>query len=216
MEFVSINHMVLRPAKESRGTDAGSKPSSKTPSPKDVNKIKKNSPDINSGINQNDTNETDSPPVVIPAKDLKRIGDWGEGFVYMKLKHLYQSKYSACVLTETEDGFLLKKEDELGLSFTLHVIWHNRTTESGKSKDLTIIKNGIKRCIEVKTTQSNKASELRLTRSECDKMRKFGNRYRIFRVYGAGTRQAKILKIKDPAKKIDDGQLKFMAISYKL
>jgi len=142
---------------------------------------------------------------VMISDDVKsKIGKAGEEIVFLKLRYDYIKKYGTCEqynFSETELGFIIAcvyKNEKI----QLEVIWHNKNGEQGKSKDFTIIKNGIKRIIEVKSTPSATKDIIDISGEEVNKMHKYKERYRLFRVYQVGTKCPRIEKIKNPSDKL--------------
>jgi hypothetical protein len=148
-------------------------------------------------------------------EDNNKTGRRGEEIVYLKLKSEYQQKYPNCKLIDSSEGFTLEGSDNKLEPLSLTVIWHNKNGEMGRSYDITIIKNGQRRHIEVKTTTSDTKDIIHITQKELEKMGKYNTNYRIFRVYDP-YKNPQITKIKDPAKKIESGEIKIIGYEAKL
>jgi hypothetical protein len=136
-------------------------------------------------------------------------GRQGEEIVYCKLKFHYLKKYPQCVFNETEKGFTLIGKNEENNTFSLEVKWYNKVKESGNSADFEIIKNGVSRFVEVKSTYQLSHMILRITKNEWNLMRMQGEYYRFFCVYGVDKQfnNIKIIKLKDPWKHLMTGAL---------
>lgn len=135
----------------------------------------------------------------------KDIGRWGEEFVFNFLKQHYRSKYPECTFTETELGFTLTKSpDELKLK----VNWMNRTKESNEPYDITITENESEITIEVKATLREENTEFSMSHKEYDLMKKLQDKYQLILVLGAGKANPRLFKIENPAKFLENGDLK--------
>ncbi len=138
--------------------------------------------------------------------DNQQVGVEGEKFVYQMLKKHYQEKYPYCKFSETAEGFHLKGTHNKN-PLDLHVIWHNKQTESGDSKDFSIIKNGQERIVEVKSSKVKKSSFF-VSDNEYALAKQYGHRFRFFHVQNVANPDAIALtKIKDPIAQIETGQL---------
>lgn len=147
------------------------------------------------------------------------IGQWGEKFVYFKLKSDYEEKYKNPANYENFSAKEIEVESQSGAidkqytiscvnqktkeKITLTLNWHNYAKESYKSRDLTIYKSvGEKplreRVIEVKSTESATPWNAKFSKKEIEEMQQYRDRYRIFRVYNARKNSARIEKLKNP------------------
>ena len=162
----------------------------------------------------------DSQPITNAAKE--KIGFQGEELVYGKLKLDYcKKKYPACQLTETTLGFSLIGKDQQGNDLNLEVIWYNKnatplTGYSQRNKDLVIIKNGVKRIIEVKSTLSPDKDTFDISHREFMAAKKYAEKYRIFRVFNTGSISPRIEIIKNPAEKIQSQCIEVLSYKIKL
>ena len=142
-------------------------------------------------------------------RDAAKIGRWGEETVFRVLKQHYCNKYK-CAIIDTEHGFRLESsllDKRTQKPIRLEVIWLNKYGESGSSTDFKIIKNGRVRYIDVKTTRAGNQTELFISGNEWALMMESNERYRLFRVYNAGQPSAQIVKLKNPAESIRNGNL---------
>ena len=155
----------------------------------------------------------------------QKIGRLGENIVYHKLIHHYKQKYPNCTFDETTQGFKLSgkhinKRTKMVEPLELEVIWYNKglpaNQDLGGGKDITIKKNGNTRHIEVKATPSDKKGIFKLTANEWSIMQEFTNQYRIFRVYGVGTKEVSIKTIKNPADAIQTGNIEVKSYELKI
>lgn len=110
--------------------------------------------------------------------------------------------------------YSLRGKNKHDIDVSLQLIWPNKNGESGEHYDFKIIRRHFvphgkkdERYIDVKATTARANTDFFVSAPEWQVMFKFGNRYRIFRVYRTGTAEAEIRKIKDPAKLIKAGDL---------
>ncbi len=158
----------------------------------------------------------DDEEYILTQSQRSKIGRLGEKIVYDTLMQHYQKKYSDCLCSDTKQGFKIeghyinKKTRKLE-TLVLEVIWYNKglpvEQDAGEDKDFTIIKNGNIRHVEVKATPSPTKDTFRITHREWAVLRGFTTQYRIFRVFNVGKNNPSILKIKNPAKEIDEGNI---------
>jgi hypothetical protein len=131
-------------------------------------------------------------------KELKDIGKWGEKFVYNYLKKQFQNE------DDTE------------------IIWLNEKEEAGKGYDFSIVSHGKDiEYIEVKTKIDSEPQLFEITGTQWEFARKLyneneGDKYKIYVVSNAGTKNAKIKIIKNPAKLWKDGKLYAHPIHFRL
>ncbi len=147
---------------------------------------------------------TPSPAENLSRKTREEIGRWGEEYALKCIKEALVERYSDASLVDTGQGFRLERNG----SVIVEVIWENKNGESGKPYDIKIIENGDKTFVEVKSTSSTTKGTFQLSENEWSFMKEKGDRYYIYRVYGAGSRSPKARKIQNPMKLIQKGKLK--------
>ncbi len=147
---------------------------------------------------------TASPAENLSRKTREEIGRWGEEYALRCIKEALVERYSAASLVDTGQGFRLERNG----SVIVEVIWENKNGESGKPYDIKIIENGDETFVEVKSTSSATGGTFQLSENEWSFMKEKGDRYYIYRVYGAGSRSPKARKIQNPMKLIQKGELK--------
>lgn len=186
---------------------------------------KKNSPDSSTHLHDPIHFGKEDDEVGLTQEERSRIGRLAEQIVYQKLMQHYKSKYVRCVFQETQQGFKLvgertNKATLIVESIDLEVIWYNKglplDQDRGESKDFTIKKNGMTRHVEVKGTPSTKKGVFKISAREWDVMHEYANRYRLFRVFGVGSKMPRIRKIKNPAEAIRQGEIEVKSYELKI
>ena len=124
------------------------------------------------------------------------IGRWGEEYAFRCIKEELKNKHPDASLKDTEQGFRLEKNGNV----VVEVIWLNKYGESEQHYDIKIIENGNEIFIEVKSTKEYEKAWFQVSKDQWRLMKEKGDKFYIYRVYGAGTEKAKIEKIYNPAK----------------
>ena len=102
------------------------------------------------------------------------------------------------------------------------IIWLNEKEEAGKGYDFSIVSHGKDiEYIEVKTKIDSEPQLFEITGTQWEFARKLyneneGDKYKIYVVSNAGTKNAKIKIIKNPAKLWKDGKLYAHPIHFRL
>ncbi|MCP4368151.1 MAG: DUF3883 domain-containing protein [Deltaproteobacteria bacterium] len=168
--------------------------------------------------NPNEIDEPDDPDPEPdppdPPKPLKDIGKWGEQYVFKALKRRLGGGAS---IVETDYGCrVLNNQAEL------EIYWLNIKKDVGKGYDFVIKQDGEEiEYIEVKTTTEEVETLVRITGTQWEFARKLfnngkGDKYFIYRVFSAGKSNAKIRKLKNPAKLWRDGKLYAHPVHFRL
>lgn len=186
------------------------------------------SDDDNNASQPNQHSKPKNPRKEMSQAEKTAIGGWGETAVFVELISKYKTKiekgqgrFAGCILEETPKGFKITK----GQLTLLECTWNNKKgmgnnldyEESEQHYDFKIVKSHGKDglplitnrtlIIEVKSTKENRASIAHLKIKEIEEMRKAGDRYRLYRLYGAGNQDSyKIKKIKPHQLPIKDDQ----------
>jgi len=155
---------------------------------------------------------TTSPTDILSRKTREDIGRWGEEYTLKCIKHELMKKYPDAIVLDTKRGFRLERSSNV----VIEVIWENRKCESGKPYDIKIIENEEETFIEVKATPSTTKETFQLSENEWSFMQEKGDRYWIYRVYGAGGKKPKVVKIQNPASYIKEGKLKVKRVTLEL
>ena len=146
-------------------------------------------------------------------EDKKNIGRWGEEYAIIYIKSELEKIHPNIPLIDTKEGFKLKKDDDT----IAEVIWFNKEKEGNKSPDIILIKkNEDKIFIEVKSTIELEKDWFFVTKFQWDFIKEKGDKFYIYRVYGAGTNKARLEKIHNPAKLWKDGYIYADPINIKI
>lgn len=163
----------------------------------------------NDGEKDNSDDESDGIP-------KKKIGDWGEKYVFMDLKNKRFFKLNN--YQDTELGFSGKDQ----LNNIIEVRWLNRNNDIGKGYDFVILENDVEtEYIEVKTTTKPGKTLHRITGTQWEFARKLflagdGEKYKIYVVKNAFSHDAECKFISNPIKHWVDGKLYAQAINFRL
>ncbi|RLI79420.1 hypothetical protein DRP05_03950 [Archaeoglobales archaeon] len=120
-------------------------------------------------------------------------------------------KYSSIIL-ETDQGFKLQKNGNI----VVEIIWLNKNGESGEHYDIKVIENGEEIFIEVKSTKEYGKAWFTMSKDQWKLMKEKGDKFYIYRVYGAGTEEVKLEKIPNPAKLWREGFIEAYPIGIEL
>jgi len=149
----------------------------------------------------------------------KAIGRWGEKYaVYAIMKEKIEEYFNIKVanntfedmpkdynnvIEETNEGYKLEKDGNV----IVEVIWLNKNGESRQYYDIKITKNGDEIFIEVKSTKEYEKAWFQVSKDQWRLMKEKEDKFYIYRVYGAGTKNAKIKKIPNPANLWKEGHI---------
>jgi len=152
------------------------------------------------------------PHKTLGKKAKEDIGRWGEEYAFLCIKNELVKKYSNASLVDTEQGFRLEKDG----STIVEVIWLNKKEESRKHYDIKITEDEEEIFIEVKSTKELGKAWFQVSKDQWRLMEEKGDKFYIYRVYGAGTEEAKIEKISNPAKLWKEGHIDAYPIGIEL
>jgi hypothetical protein len=136
-------------------------------------------------------------------KDKEKIGRWGERYALKCLKEILSAKYRGGKMEETSDGFTIRLDERL----IVEVHWLNATDDKGEGYDIVKVENDTEEYIEVKSTKTDTKDWFEVSGKQWELMKQEGDKFHIYRVYNAGTKDAKLFDIRDPYKKWLEGQL---------
>jgi hypothetical protein len=131
----------------------------------------------------------------------KAIGRWGEGYVLKCLKEKKSKEYPYAEAVDTRTGFALKK----GGKIIVEVVWLNKYYDRGIGHDIELIENETKSYIEVKSTKTEEKEWFDVSKDQWKLMQNNGDKFWIYRVYGAGTKDPRVVEICNPAKLWQEG-----------
>ncbi|MCW7081006.1 MAG: DUF3883 domain-containing protein, partial [Candidatus Methanospirare jalkutatii] len=151
-------------------------------------------------------------------KAKEAIGRWGEEYaVYAIIKEKLEEyfnikignntfkdmlKHYDNIIKETNEGYKLEKDGRV----IVEVVWLNKNGESKQHYDIKI-KNEDEIFIEVKSTKEEEKTLFQVSKDQWRLMKEKGDKFYIYRVYGVGTKNAKIEKIHNPVKQWKDEKI---------
>ena len=164
--------------------------------------------------------EEAQPTKILSEKTRRYIGREGEKYALYcilkeKLEHYFGIKIEenttfedllgrySHIISETDQGFRLQKERNI----IVEIIWLNKNKESGQHYDIKIKEGGDEIFIEVKSTKEFEKTWFEVSKDQWRLMKEKGDKFYIYRVYGAGTKNAKLKKIPNPAKLWKEGYI---------
>jgi hypothetical protein len=136
-------------------------------------------------------------------KSKVAIGRWGEEYVLECLKRDKIREYSNARIIDTVDGFILEKNGET----LVKVTWLNKNGDQGRGCDVEFYEKGVLYYIEVKSTKTSRKDWFDVSKDQWEFMQEMEDRFFIYRVYGAGTKSPRLLKIRNPAKLWREGKI---------
>ena len=148
-------------------------------------------------------------------KSLKKIGRWGEEYVYKSLIKRYKNFEK---LEETDSGFKAYYKEE----YIFEIRWLNKSSESGVGCDFKILRNDIAvEYIEVKSKVSDKDELIEITGTQWEFARQLynegdGNNYYIYVVQNVGKGNSIIKTIQNPINLWYTGKLYAHPVCFKL
>jgi len=137
-------------------------------------------------------------------KDSKNeIGRWGEEYVLLSLREEKVKEYPDAAAKDIEEGFVLEKDGKT----LVRILWLNKYNDTGLGHDLELMENDTKYYIEVKSTKTEERDWFDISKRQWLFMHEKGDRFFIHRVYGAGTRKPRVVKVRNPAKLWLEGRI---------
>ena len=142
----------------------------------------------------------------------RKIGKWGEEFAVEKLKEKFLGKYTNCKLLETDTGFNILVNNQI----KVEVKWLNKHIDNGIGRDIEYVENGEEFFVEVKATKTDAKEIFQISRSEWQLAKDKQENYSIYRVYNAGTKQARAEEISNPYKEWLEEKLLVQSLTIKI
>lgn len=151
----------------------------------------------------NETGEDESGQDNLSAEAKKEIGRWGEEYAVKCLSNTLMAKCLDGQVDEVETGFIISITGQT----KTQVHWLNKNAERGEGFDIKVIKEDGEEYIEVKSTKTDSKDWFELSRRQWEFAQEKKERFHIFRIYNAGTKNARIVDIPNPAKLWREGNL---------
>ena len=164
-------------------------------------------PDSTSSAMGNENTENSKDRLSQEAK--RRIGRWGEEFAVEKLREKFVGKYTNCKLQEKDTGFHLSVNNQT----RVEINWLNKFEDKGIGRDIEFIENGETYFIEVKATKTDSKEIIQISRNEWQLAKEKHEKFSIFRVYNAGTNQARCEEICNPYQEWLEGRLSVQSLT---
>jgi len=146
----------------------------------------------------------------------KKIGDWGEQFIF---QYFLKNRFSDIQdIVDTDLGFSGKDKS----NNIIEVKWLNRNKDVGKGYDFVIVENDVEiEYIEVKTTIKSDRTLHKITGTQWEFARRLfkagdGEKYKIYAVKNANSHDAKIKFISNPIKLWKEGKLYAHPINFRV
>jgi lipopolysaccharide export LptBFGC system permease protein LptF len=136
-------------------------------------------------------------------EDRAAIGKWGEEYALNYLRDILSKKYHEGKVEETDNGFTIICDGKK----VVEVHWLNKIEDKGHGYDIKVIENGNEEFIEVKSTKTNDKEWFDLSNKQWQFLQEKGDKFHIYRIYNAGTDEAKLVDILNPKKLWQDGSL---------
>jgi len=146
---------------------------------------------------EDEVRDTLSPPA------KKAIGRWGEECAFVWLKRNMETKYSGDRMEDTENGFIIYRNEQK----IVEVQWLNKIDEKGEGYDIKVIENDREEYIEVKSTKTDTKDWFDMSQKQWEFLKDKEDKFHIYRIYNAGTKQPKLVDIQNPSKRWQEGEL---------
>lgn len=140
---------------------------------------------------------------VLTSEDKKNIGRWGEKYALRCLKEILKGKYPESTIEETDDGFKICIDGES----IVEVHWVNKVADRRESYDIKLTESGNEEFIEVKSTKMEDKDWFEISKAQWEFAQQKRDKFHIYRIYGAGTKNPKLVDISDPYQQWKDGNL---------
>lgn len=141
-------------------------------------------------------------------KAKKAIGRWGEEEVFCRLRKELIRAHPDARPEDNEDRFCIVMEKET----LAELLWLNKVKDTGVGHDIVLIKQGVKEYIEVKATKTDKKEWFDLSPKQWELANEHKERFHIYRVYNAGTPNARVVAVDNPRALWEQGKLRVYAV----
>lgn len=166
----------------------------------------------NSKSSPSEREKNESSKDTLSQEAKRKIGRWGEEFAIEKLREKFLGKYKNCKLQETNTGFNILVDNQI----KVEVNWLNKYEDKGIGKDIEYNENGEEYFIEVKATKTDAKEIFQISRSEWQLAKDKQENYSIYRIYNAGTNQARAEEIRNPYKEWLEEKLSVQSLTIRI
>lgn len=158
--------------------------------------------EVNTPVSEMEQQENLEEPSALSLTDKRNIGKWGEEYV---LECLVKAREGKCdeKLGNSREGFKYLRNGKIVAE--LH--WLNSQGDVRNHYDIKVIEAGSEEYIEVKSTKMEDKDWVDISRAQWEFAKQKGDRFSIYRVYGAGTKNPKLVVIKNPHMQWQSGEL---------
>jgi len=140
---------------------------------------------------------------ILSEDSKKRIGKWGEEYALRCLAEELSNEYFDGKIIDNDNGFIIEKDEKT----IIKVVWLNKDQDRGVGCDIIVIENSEEHYIEVKSTKTDDKEWFEVSKAQWGLSQEIGDKFCIYRIYGAGTKKPKLVKIYNPAKLWQEGGL---------
>ncbi len=160
------------------------------------------------------TEQSSSKRHTLSEEDKKRVGRWGEEFVFLYLKNDLLKNYEDAEVEELDDGgkVVLKYHGRI----LAEVHWLNHKEDAMKEYDIKVVREGKEKYIEVKSTAKDSKDFFEISLNQWKFAASHGSKYYIYRVYNVGTKEPKVVILENPHELWKQGILKIRANSIQI
>lgn len=149
---------------------------------------------------EKETNGLDS----LSPKDRSAIGRWGEHYAFRCLRSQMIERYSSATPLDSRGTCSISRDGER----IAEVCWVNSLRDEGEGYDIRCFERGGYEYFEVKSTETTDKEWFQLSRRQWEFAQQQGDRFHIYRVYGAGTTDPpNPVDIKNPFRLWEQGHL---------
>lgn len=158
------------------------------PQTKEEHKIR-----VTTGSGAKSRDEGDKVGDTLSPETKKAIGKRGEKEAFKCLKERLSANYREGKVEETEDGFIIRFNRKL----IVEAHWLNKIEDKGEGCDIKIIESDNEEYIEVKSTKTDTKEWFDMSQKQWEFAQEKGNKFHIYRVYNAGAKPPKVVKVVD-------------------
>ena len=139
----------------------------------------------------------------LTSEDKKNIGRWGEQYALRCLKEILKGKYPESTVDETDDGFNICIDGES----IVEVYWLNKAADRREGYDIKLTESGNEAFIEVKSTKMEDKDWFEVSKPQWEFAQQKRDTFHIYRIYGSGTKNPRLVDISDPYLRWQEGGL---------
>ena len=142
----------------------------------------------------------------------KAIGRWGEEEVFYRLRKELIRKYPDDTWEESEGQFQIFRGNQI----IAQLSWLNSDKDNGVGHDIKLVENNVTEYIEVKATKTDEKKWFDLSPRQWAMANEKKERFHIYRVYSAGTANARVVAVDNPSALWEEGKLRAYPVRIQL